>query len=480
MPAVSFPENGPAHPWSEGFRSLSCEHDYDVDEIEGEVPRSLCGTLFRNGSGRNDLNGNWFPHWFDGDGMISAIRFDGAGVHYRNRYVRTESYQDETRLGRIAHRGFGKMRPGGVLANAFRQPGNVSNTSVLLEGKKLLSLWEGGPPYALDPETLETLGVEDFGGKVSAFSAHPKRDPQTGEVFNFGIDYGRRTTLTAYRLHGGGLTRFPAITLPYPVMNHDFVLTANYLVFCLGPILVHPLRLILGLASFDGALQWDGGRPTLILLLRRDGAGVPRWIETEPFFQFHFANGFEEDGALLLDMTRYPDYAAIGESLRNYWRSEWPADGMASLVPLRVDLATSKVTNHRFETGAANEFPRINPQRVAMSYRYAYIANNESGQAQGLQRRITRVDMGSGKTAFHDFGPDGYVGEPVFIPTRPGGEEDEGWLITLVFDASEQRTKIVGLDARDIAAKPLFVARLKHHVPFSLHGSFAPERPAAD
>jgi all-trans-8'-apo-beta-carotenal 15,15'-oxygenase len=30
----------------------------------------------------------------------------------------------------------------------------------------------------------------------------------------------------------------------------------------------------------------------------------------------------------------------------------------------------------------------------------------------------------------------------------------------------------VGLDARDIAAAPLFVARLKHHVPFSLHGTF--------
>ena len=108
-----------------------------------------------------------------------------------------------------------------------------------------------------------------------------------------------------------------------------------------------------------------------------------------------------------------------------------------------------------------------------MSYRYAYIANNEFGEQRGLQRRITRVDMESGKTAFHDFGPDGYVGEPVFIPARPGGEEDEGHLITLIFDAAEERTKIVGLDARDIAAKPLFVARLKHHVPFSLHGYFA-------
>ena len=120
---------GVDRPWSAGFRTLSGEFDYRVDEIDGRVPAALRGTLFRNGAGRNDLGGHWFPHWFDGDGMISAIRFDDAGIHYFNRYVRTKNYLDETRAGRIVHRGFGKMRPGGVIGNALRQPGNVSNIS---------------------------------------------------------------------------------------------------------------------------------------------------------------------------------------------------------------------------------------------------------------------------------------------------------------------------------------------------------------
>jgi all-trans-8'-apo-beta-carotenal 15,15'-oxygenase len=337
-----------------------------------------------------------------------------------------------------------------------------------------MSLWEGGAPHALDPATLETLGLKDFGGKVRAFSAHPKIDPTTGELFNFGIDYGRQTTLTPYRLHRGALTCFPAITLPYPVMNHDFVLTQHHLVFCLGPILVHPLKMLLGFASFDGALQWDGGRPTLILLVRRDGRGLPRWIETEPFFQFHFANGFEQDGALVLDLTQYPDYATVGDALRNYWHSDWSADGMARLVRLRVDLASGKVERRGFPTGNANEFPRINPQRVAARHRYAYVANNAPGQDSGLQQHITRVDLDSGHTVSHDFGPDGYAGEPVFIPARAGGKEDDGFVVTLVYDAAAGRTHIVGLDARDLAARPLFVARLKHHVPFGLHGTFTP------
>ena len=272
-----------AHAWSAGFNSLEQEFEYRVEEIDGAVPPGLRGTLFRNGSGRNQLNGQWFPHWFDGDGMISAIRFDETGIRYLNRYVRTDNYVNETREGRILYRGFGKMRPGGVIANTLRQPGNVSNTSVVMQGDRLLSLWEGGAPYALDPKTLKTYRLEDFDGRMRAFSAHPKIDPVSGDLYNFGIDYGAKTTLTPYRIAGdGALEAFPAIALPYPVMNHDFVLTKNYLVFCLGPILLHPLKFVLGLASFDGALHWDGGRPTLILLVRRDGSEAPRWIETHP------------------------------------------------------------------------------------------------------------------------------------------------------------------------------------------------------
>jgi all-trans-8'-apo-beta-carotenal 15,15'-oxygenase len=463
------------HPWSAGFRTLSGEFAYRIEEIDGRVPPWLRGTLFRNGSGRNDLGGTWFPHWFDGDGMISAIRFDDDGVRYFNRYVRTDNYVDETREGRIVHRGFGKMRPGGLLANAFRLPANVSNTSLVRHAEKLLSLWEGGPPFALDANTLETLGIEDFGGRVSAFSAHPKVDPRTGELFNFGIDYGAKTRLTVYRIDPAGrLTSFPPIALPYPVMNHDFVLTQHHLVFCLGPILVHPLKMLLGFASFDGALQWDGGRPTQILLVPRDGAAAPRWIETDPFFQFHFANGFEEDGAVVVDMTRYPNYLVIGDALRNYWRSDWAAQGMASLVRLRIDLGTGRVDSRVFNTGTANEFPRIDPRRVAGRHRYAYIANNPAGHDQGLQQLLTRIDLDSGATISHDFRPLGYPGEPVFIPSGERSEEDDGCVVTLVYDAAAQRTDIVGLDGRDLAARPLFVARLRHHVPFSLHGHFVP------
>jgi len=458
-----------AGPWSAGFRSLLQEHDYRVDAIDGDVPAALRGTLFRNGSGRNDLAGQWFAHWFDGDGMVQAIRFDGEGIHYRNRYVDTPQYRDETRAQRIVHRGFGKMRPGGVLANAFRMAANVANTSVVMADGRLLSLWEGGPPTELDPATLATRGIEDFNGTAKAFSAHPRLDPDTGELFNFGIDYGRHCTLTPYRLHRGRLTKLPPVTLPHPVMNHDFVLTEHYLVFCLGPILVRPLKFLLGLSSFDAALHWKQGLPTLIVLVPR-GGGAPRFIETDAFFQFHFANAYEQDGAIVLDVARYPDFATIGQALRDYWRSDWPAEGMATLTRLRIDLASGRVESRALAPGVAHEFPKFDPRRVGKPYRYAYIACSPADRPRGLQQQVAKVDLESGAVATRDFAPDGYPGEPYFIPTGAG--EDEGVVVTIVFDAPSQLSAIVGLDARDLSR--LFTAHLRHHVPYGLHGCFSP------
>ena len=470
------PSSGP-FPWSAGFESLDRETDERLTEIDGSIPAGLRGTLFRNGSGRNQLGGEWFPHWFDGDGLLQAITFDERGIRYRNRFVATANYREESAAGRTLHRGFGKMRPGGVLggffANALRQPANVSNTSVVIEAGRLLSLWEGGPPYELDPATLDTRGVADYGGALKAFSAHPKIDAATGELFNFGIDYGPTTQLTPYRLKDGVVTRLPAVKLPYPLMNHDFALTEHYLVFCLGPILVRSLAMVLGFTSFDGALHWEPSRPTLILLLPRDGKGKPRWIETEPFFQFHFANGFERDGTVVLDLARYPDYRTIGEALRTYWRSPWPVDGMAKLVRLTVDLGSGKVAARGYASGSANEFPRINPAATGKPYRFAWIACHPADWKQGLQQQIAKVDLESGTVATHDFGPDCYVGEPVFVPTKLGGAEDDGVIVSQIFDAARKRSVIIGLDARDVAARPLFSAPLGQAVPYSLHGYFA-------
>ena len=374
------------------------------------MPATLRGTLFRNGSGRNELGGQWFAHWFDGDGMISTIRFDDAGIHYRNRYVATDNYLDETKAGRIVHRGFGKMRPDGLLGNAFRQPANVSNTSVVMQGDRLLSLWEGGPPTALDPATLDTRGIEDFGGVVKAFSAHPKIDPDTGELFNFGIDYGAKTTLTPYRIDRGILTAAAAgraaLSGDEPRLRAH---RPNYLVFCLGPILVQPLQFLLGLKSFDGALRWDGGTadPDPAGAARRPGRAAldrDRPLLPVPLRQRLRGGRRARPRSGALSRLRHDRRGAADLlELRLAGRAAWRRSPGCASTWRRGKVETARPST----TGTANEFPSINPAYVGKRHRYAYIACNPAQRESGLQQRIARVDFESGAVASHDFGPDG-------------------------------------------------------------------------
>jgi len=170
--------------WLRGYESQPQEFDYwlEPEDITGTVPEGLRGTLFRNGPGLLEIGGRPIRHPFDGDGLVSAFTFVGDGrVHFRNRFVRTQGYVEEQAAGKMLYRGvFGTQPPGGWFANAFDlRLKNIANTNVIYWGGKLLALWEAAQPHRLDPQTLETLGLDDLGGRLSpgqAFSAHPRID----------------------------------------------------------------------------------------------------------------------------------------------------------------------------------------------------------------------------------------------------------------------------------------------------------------
>ena len=127
--------------------------------IEGELPRELHGTLYRNGP-----NPQFAPrgryHWFDGDGMIHAFRLRDGRASYRNRWVRTTRFALERAAGEALFGGLGDLAAGDPRV-AGATP-NAANTNIVWHAGRLLALWEGGPPHALDPVTLETLGPHDF------------------------------------------------------------------------------------------------------------------------------------------------------------------------------------------------------------------------------------------------------------------------------------------------------------------------------
>ena len=182
------------NPFLQGnFAPWRKEEDLHDLVVEGEIPRTLNGSYYRNGS-----NPPYEPpagyHWFFGDGMIHAFHFEDGRCRYLNRWVRTERFLKEQEYGEAIFGGIGP--DGSPDPRTEGVSGNASNTHVIWHANKLLSLWEAGPPYEIDPVSLETRGIHDFGGDFyrerygsrnpDIMTAHPKLDPDTGEWVGFG------------------------------------------------------------------------------------------------------------------------------------------------------------------------------------------------------------------------------------------------------------------------------------------------------
>ncbi|MHC3003271.1 carotenoid oxygenase family protein [Gordonia sp. GN26] len=464
-------ETGGESPWD----SQHEEFDYEVDDIEGQIPSSLRGVLFRIGPGRFEIGGHPMTHIFDGDGMVSRFDISPDRIHYRNRYVRTRSFKraNETQL---PPKGFNTQRVGGPLANALKFPENLSNTSVLVHDDVLYTLWEGGRPHRLDAETLETYGSESFDGalkRIGAFSAHPKVDPNTGDVFNFGLDFFPRPMIRCYRLDKSKRLHHVG-TVPIPKLGfvHDFALTERHLVFVLGPLVVsRPIPVALGMRPFGEALSYKPELGTTIVLVPRDGGKATR-IETDSLFHFHVANAYEAGPETVVDIVAHDatgGWTQWNNYLCNFRDKAGPAFG-GTLTRLRINRNTEAVVRDPLnELGC--EFPQVDPRLVTTAHRYTYLA--EASVRGGDPDSITTVDTTTGAQDRYTT-PGNTVCEPLFAedPENPG--EGRGWLLSLEHRPSDKRSRLIVLNAERPSAGPVATATLRHHVPMTFHGAYKP------
>lgn len=463
-------EDAGASPWD----SQHHEFDYPAKVVEGRIPDGLRGLLYRIGPGRLDVDGHPMSHIFDGDGMVSRLAIDPEGVHYRNRYVRTASRERTNRTRRPA-KGFGTQRLGGPLANILRFPENLSNTNVLLHEDALYSLWEGGRPHALDPTSLDTLCRESFDGalkRLGAFSAHPKTDPTTGEVFNFGLDFFPRPMLRCYRLdRRSKLHGIATVPLPKLGFIHDFALTQEHMVFVLGPLQVrHPVPVALGLRSFDTALSYDPDAGTTIVLVPRAG-GRPLVVEHDPLFHFHVTNAYESGHRTVVDLVAHDPadgWAGWNARLRDYRGNPGPAFG-GTLTRLEIDRHTGHVTAATLNDLGC-EFPQLDQRVATTEHRYTYLA--EASLPGGDPDSIATVDHRTGSVNRYTSNAGDSICEPVFAPDSEATAEGQGWLLTLEHQPERRASRLLVLPAERPADGPVAVVDLRHHVPMTFHGAF--------
>ncbi len=412
--------------------------------VKGAIPPALRGLYLRNGP--NPRGGVDPGHWFMGDGMIHGVRLeDGAARWYRNRWVRTKSFEnpDAQFVG-----------PDGTVDRTVAS----ANTNVMGHAGRILALVESSFPTEITPE-LDTIGTCDFEGKLtSAMTAHPKLCPRTGELHFFG--YGFLPPYLVYnRLDAAGnLVQSEVIDVPGPTMMHDFAITDRYVIFMDLPVVFDLQRIERGMPYV-----WSDDYGARLGVMPRGGGNAEvRWLEIEPCYIFHPFNAYDQNGTIVLDVARYPEL----------WRDDSANFQPAFAHRFVLDLEAEKVSERRLDDRPV-EFPRVDDRRGGFAHRYGYAVMNSS--AEGLELVLTgliKYDLTTGRSEVHDFGPGRQPGEGVFVPDPSASGEDEGYVLAYVYDAARDGSDLVILDASRFSGPPVATIPLPQRVPFGFHGNW--------
>lgn len=462
-----------------GLRSLERECVEPVElAVEGVLPPELAGTLYRIGPARWDIHGESLRHWFDGDGMVHAFALGGGRVDYRCRFVQQTAHVEEDRARRRLYGGFGTTAPGGRLRRFLRRKRrrNPANTHIVGHAGGLYALCEGGRPWRLDPRDLSTLGEETLGEllptPISTFTAHPKRDPASGELWGFGTSPGRVPTLHLYRWPiAGAAVKVADVALPMPAMIHDFGLTASVAVVVATPMVTPdlPLGLMFGQSSYAENLRYKPERGAHVGLIDR-ASGATVWCPTDAFLAFHVVNAWDEGDDVVVDLCAYDS----GVLLRVFYEmmATGPVqDVRGSLVRLRVDRRTRVVTREVLFAGPF-ELPRVADDRVGRAHGRVY--GLTWGGSHTILGRPAVFDLASRRLVEAPTPDHAWAGELVPVPMAGATGEADAWLLTVVLDAAAGASELQVLDGRDLAAGPVARARLPHVMPLGFHGSWLP------
>jgi len=254
---------------------------------------------------------------------------------------------------------------------------------------------------------------------------------------------------------------------------HDFAITPNYCIFFQNPVTFNPFPFLLGWSGAGECVAFKPDQPTRVLVIPRDPTQPLQTLETQSGFVFHHANAFEEAGAIYIDSICYQSLPTV-EPGSDYREVDFSALHPGQLWRFKLDL-NAGTTERQLLEGRCCEFPAIHPAKVGRSHRYIYIGAAHAAEGNHPLQGILKLDVETGDRQFWSAAPQGFAGEPVFVPRPDATAEDDGWLLSLFYNAATERSELVILDARDLTPGPIARLHLRHHVPYGLHGSFTPK-----
>jgi carotenoid cleavage dioxygenase-like enzyme len=429
---------------------------------------------------RNGPNAYYPPDWryhaYDGDGMLHAVQFQNGKVVYRNRWVETAGLREERQVGHPLWKGLKEAPREGRPDEPLK---NTANTDVKYHAGRLISMWyRSGMPYAVDPYTLETLGQADFGGAISRISAHSRPDEHTGELLYF--DYGLKAPYMEYGVIGPDrrLKHKIDVPLPGPRLPHDMAVTENYTILHDFPLWPDAEALKAGRYK----VRFHADQPSRFGVVPRYGqSGDIRWFEANPTYMLHVVNAWEENSEVVMVGTPYRVHETADGQLdarrleqtinlrqRDFQLYEW-----------RFDLKTGKTHERVIDDVLNTEFPVINSAYQGRKNRYSYnVLFPQGGREEPRFPGLVKYDLTTGGYVAYSAGPQYFYNEPGFAPSDSSQSEDDGYLVTLVWNPVDQQSEIQIFDCKGarLAEGPVARIVLPRRVPHGFHATFVSQK----
>ena len=402
-------------------------------KVTGEIPKDLSGLFLRNGPNPMSSVNEKKHHWFLGEGMLHGIRLDsGNALWYKNRLV----------------------------------DGNDSNanTSVISHAGKIYAIVEaGGNPVEIDKD-LNSLNTKPFyGDKNAGFTAHPKLDPDTNELHAMCYDYANNFDTVDYVVidQNGSHKKTQSIPFESRSMLHECAITKNYM-------LVFDLSVVFDLYKLGRGyfpFSWDDNHQSRIGLLSRNGdSDTVQWFDIDRTYFFHTFNAHEDsNGNVIIEA------AAYDRLFDTDWNGPF-SESSPQFTRWKLNTRSGQVTSIKLDDRAV-EFPRINPNLVGKSNQYAY-ALASSNTLEPDFKEIVKYDLKNDTSEVYEYGSGRFGAEPVFVQAEGAQTEDEGYLLSLVYNQETDKSDLIILNALDPKSGPLATVHLPQRVPFGFHGEW--------
>ena len=155
---------------------------------------------------------------------------------------------------------------------------------------------------------------------------------------------------------------------------------------------------------------------------------------------------------------------------RAFVRGRFEGGGSVRLERWTINPAKERVASELI-SDRSQEFPRGDPRTECHRNRFGYAVDLELQTEPGA---LLKHNLDNRTIEIHDVGSSGAASEGVFVPIGEG--EDEGYLVSVIYDGNSNSSHLRVIDAQNFSAPPVAKIHLPHRVPFGFHGNWIPNR----